>query len=64
MIVKLDLPEYVTTSKLIDYLRISKMTLIRWEKESNFCAFDRTTRNEKIYRTKDIEVYLQGFNNG
>ncbi|NMB82688.1 MAG: helix-turn-helix domain-containing protein [Ignavibacteria bacterium] len=57
-----NLPEVLTKIQLAEYLRVSSMSILRYENEGAFKHFSRDKQNARLYRKSDVETYLQSLN--
>lgn len=57
-----DLPEVLTKTQLANYLRVSPLSIIRYENDGAFKHFDRDAQRARLYRKTDVEKYLQSIN--
>lgn len=58
-----NLKEVLTVKDISDYLRISKVSVIRSESDNTYKHFKRDKKNNsRLYRKSDIEAYLQRIN--
>lgn len=57
-----NLPEVLTKTQLANYLRVSPLSIIRYENEGAFKHFDRDKQRARLYRKSDVEKYLQSIN--
>jgi len=57
-----NLPETLTRSELANYLRVSDMSVRRYEKEGAFKRCNVNTKGTPSYKKVDVENYLQSIN--
>lgn len=51
-------PDLMTPSELCEYLGISRTTLTKWSKRSDFPRAVRPTQRTVFYRRSEIEAWL------
>lgn len=57
-----NLPDVLTTTQLAEYLRVSNMTISRYEDEGAFKHFKRDKQDQRLFKKSDVENYLQSIN--
>ena len=54
-----DLPDILTAREVQGYLRISNVTLRKWEKKSILIPIDINSRGDRSYRKSDIQKFIE-----